>query len=77
VLTVVFNNNSGKSQVTWVLLVLCDTLFSTIRPRRIVGVRENNQTTLIVYWSSMNSVPDQQVEDSLGEQFNVITLHYI
>ena len=76
-LTVVFNNNSGKSQVTWVLLVLCDTLFSTIRPRRIVGVRENNQTTLIVYWSSMNSVPDQQVEDSLGEQFNVITLHYI
>jgi len=58
--------------VTWVLLVLCDTLFSTIIHRLIVGIGENNQTTLIVHWSSMNSVPDQQVEDSLGEQFHII-----
>lgn len=63
--------------MTWVLLVLCDTLFSTIRLSIIVGVRENNQTILIVHWSSTNSVPDQQVEDSLGEQLNIITLCYI
>lgn len=76
-LTVVFNSNSGKSQVTWVLSVLCDTVASTVRLRLTDGVRENNQTTLTVRWSSMNSVPGQQVEDSLGEQFNIIIFHYI
>jgi len=77
VLTVVFNSSSGKSQVTWVLLVLCYTLFSTTRLRLIAGVRKNSQTALIVHRSSMNSVPDQQVEDSLGEQFDIVTLRYI
>jgi hypothetical protein len=77
VLTVVFNSNSGKSQVTWVLLVLCDTVASTIRLGLTDGVRENNETTIMVRWFSMNSVPGQQIEDSLGEQFNIITLHYI
>lgn len=63
--------------MTWALLVLCDRLFSTIKLRLIVGVRENSQTTLVVHWSNMNSVPDQQVQDSLGEQFNIIALCYI
>ena len=74
---VVSNRNLGKYQVTWFLLVLCDTLFCTVRLRLIAGVRENNQTTLIVHWSCMNSVPDQQVEDSVGENFDIITLCYI